>query len=350
MITLFSVSCFWLMSLLPPEDEKSHLGKTLPQDIPYLTTDRPAHRGKILALVTSCDRIGPGNKSTGYELTELARAYYVFQANGFEVDVASPKGGEPPVVIDWDDMGAFDFAFLNDTMAQHKVFHSLPVAHINTGEYEAIYLVGGKGAVVDFPDNEHVQSIVREMYSSGRVVGAVCHGPAALVNVKLENGGALLKNKKVCGFTNKEELLLTPDAAETFPFLLQDKLVEKGAHFFEGYMYLENVVRDDNLVTGQNPWSTWRTAESMIEAMGYTPQRREKTAEENTVEILAAYEKQGYKEAKNLIAASPVQPFDRMLLAMHGMVAAWQWEIGKTFDLIALLASAKHTQATHQNK
>lgn len=274
----------------------------------------------------------------------------MFQANGFDVDVASPKGGEPPVVIDWDDMGAFDFAFLNDSIAQHKVLHSLPVAHINASDYEAIYLVGGKGAVVDFPGNEHIQSIVREMYSSGRVVGAVCHGPAALVNVKLGNGGALLKNKKVCGFTNKEELLLMPDAAEIFPFLLQDKLVEKGAHFSEGYMYLENVVRDGNLVTGQNPWSTWRTAESMIEAMGYTPQRREKTAEENTVKILAVYEKQGYKEAKNLIIESTGQPFDRMLLAMHGMVAAWQWEIGKTFDLIALLASAKHTQATHQNK
>ena len=41
-------------------------------------------------------------------------------------------------------------------------------------------------------------------------IGAVCHGPAALVNVTLDNGRPLIENKSVSSFTNKEELLLGP--------------------------------------------------------------------------------------------------------------------------------------------
>jgi putative intracellular protease/amidase len=56
------------------------------------------------------------------------------------------------------------------------------------------------------------------------VVGAVCHGPAALVIVMLDSGEALLVNKQVSGFTNEEGLFLIPSARETFPFLLEDGL------------------------------------------------------------------------------------------------------------------------------
>ena len=102
---------------------------------------------QILAVVTSTDVMGASGKTTGYELTELARAYYVFEANGFEVDIASPLGGQPPVVIDGDDMKQFDFAFLNDPVAQNKVSHSIAVADVDPQDYEAVYFVGGKGAM-----------------------------------------------------------------------------------------------------------------------------------------------------------------------------------------------------------
>src|SRR5690606_7203536 len=110
--------------------------------------------------------------STGYELTELSRAYYVFQANGFVVDIASPLGGKPPVVIDDDDMGVFDYAFLNDSIAQKKANNTIAMQAVNADEYAAIYFVGGKGAMYDFPQNKYIQSIVRDFYESGKVIGA----------------------------------------------------------------------------------------------------------------------------------------------------------------------------------
>lgn len=343
-IVFLLVFGWWFMSLLPIEEMGTDLSTTQTFDLPYLSEDIQPSRGKILAIVTSTATMGNTDKSTGYELTELSRAYYVFQANGFEVDIASPLGGEPPVVIDDDDMGKYDFAFLNDSIAQHKVKHTIPVKSINPDVYEAVFFAGGKGAMFDFPKNKAIQNIVRNLYQSNKVVGAVCHGPAALVNVTLDTGRPLLENKKVSSFTNNEELLLIPDAEEIFPFLLQDKLVAQGARFNEGATYLEHISYDKNLVTGQNPWSTWILAETMISALGYTPKHREITAEENAMKVLIAYEEGGTQKAKELIKQiSTVEnkPLARQLIAVHSVVAIMKGSIGRFFNLISLTSYAK---------
>ncbi len=335
---------YWFFSLLPSDEFKTDLTKTLPKDVPYLSKTTHLKNGKILAVVTSCDVMGSSLKKTGYELTELSRTYYVFEANGFEVDIASPKGGKAPVIIDKDDMGVYDYAFLNDSIAQYKTNHTIPIEEVASEEYDAVFFVGGKGAVFDFPKNRKIQAIVKEYYQEGKVIGAVCHGPAALVNVVLDDGNFLLADKNVSGFTNTEELFLIPDAKNIFPFLLQDELVAKGARFKEGYPYLENVSEDKQLVTGGNPWSTWSFAEAMVRQLGHTPVKRTPTAEENAVKILLAYEEGGYEKAKNdlkeLIVAKR-KPVKRSLLAMHGIVASKQWKLGKAADLLSLVSYAK---------
>ncbi|MFZ5970178.1 MAG: DJ-1/PfpI family protein [Bacteroidota bacterium] len=338
-IVLFGV---WFISLIPPVPESAGgIKATVPANLPYLTENIVPYRGKILAVVTSTGQMGSSGKSTGYELTELSRAYYVFQANGFEVDVASPLGGAPPVVIDGEDMNAYDYAFLNDTTAQAKVRQTIAMKDVDPNAYQAVYFVGGKGTMYDFPDNEYIQSLVREYYESGKVVGAVCHGPAALVNVRLSNGELLLANRQVSCFTNEEELLLIPEAAEVFPFLLQDKLIERGARFNEGFLYLNKVSKDGNLITGQNPWSTWMVAESVIERMGYVPKQRVITQEENTISILETLEAEGYQQAKVVIdrfCTRDVASIDRRLLAMHGLVAGMQFDGVKVVQLARLLS------------
>lgn len=333
---------WWFMSLIPAADTDVTISQV--SDIPYLSDDIQPFRGKILAVVTSADTMGASGKATGYELTELARAYYVFQANGFEVDVASPMGGKPAVIIDDEDMGAYDFAFLNDSIAQYKTSHTIPIEKIIAADYEAVFFAGGKGAMFDFPENKHIQSIIQTLYETDKVVGAVCHGPAALVNVRLENGRPLLENKVVSGFTNEEELLLIPEAKTIFPFLLQDKLIAQGGRFEKGTMYLEQISHDKNLVTGQNPWSTWKLAETMVKQMGFTPKYREITAEENAVQILETYEKQGSQKAKELIDEmykAKNMPIARILIAKHSVMAAMKGEPGRFFAIVGLTSHAK---------
>ncbi|WP_236262962.1 type 1 glutamine amidotransferase domain-containing protein [Aggregatimonas sangjinii] len=301
-------------------------------------------------MVTSTAVMGDTDKTTGYELSELARAYYTFQANGFEVDIASPKGGNPPVVIDDEDMGAYDFAFLNDSIAQYKTKHTIKLENVVPEDYEAIFFAGGKGAMFDFPDDMTIQSIVKDYYQSGKVIGAVCHGPAALVNVTLDNGRPLLEQKSVSGFTNKEELLLIAEAKSIFPFLLQDKMVKQGARFNEGPMYLEKISQDKNLITGQNPWSTWRLAESMISQLGYRPKHREITDEENAIQILSIYEAAGKEKARKMIETMLVKekkPVDRVLIAKHGLLAAMKGEVGQFYHLIRLVSFAKKCESKY---
>ncbi|APQ19203.1 type 1 glutamine amidotransferase domain-containing protein [Maribacter hydrothermalis] len=331
-----------IASLLPAEDIT--LSNSQASEIAYLNKNVPFNRGKILAVVTSTDVMGANGKATGYELTELARAYYVFTANGFDVDIASPLGGIPPVVLDDDDMGIFDYAFLNDVKAQSKIHKTLPLKDVVGEDYKAIYFVGGKGAMYDFPDNTYVQRLVRDFYSANKVIGAVCHGPAALVNVTLKNGKSFLQDRQVSGFTNKEELLLIPKAASIFPFLLQDKLIEQGAVFNEGLMYLEKVSHDENLITGQNPWSVWLLAETMVRQLGYVPKQRTLTGEENAITVLHTYETIGATASKVLIKQiilDKKQTVSRALLIDHGAIAILKADLKKFYDLLGLASYAK---------
>ena len=290
-------------------------------DLDFVVDGVPGRRGRILAVVTSTARLG--DKRTGYELTELARAWWVFRANGYDVDIASPLGGEPPMVRD-DELVDADHAFLNDRQAMAALADTVALADVDPARYAAVYFVGGKGAMVDFPGNADIARIVRDILPRG-VVGAVCHGPAALLGIELPGGGSVLRGRRATGFTNAEELFLMDDARERFAFLLQDAMARNGASFVEAPMYLENAVVDGPLVTGQNPWSTWAVAEAMVRALGHAPVDRAVTAEEHSTRILAEFQARGLDAALALKARLPRS--DRMLLLMHAAIAAMQWRL-----------------------
>ncbi len=335
---------YWFIQLLPQKESIPNYEETQPADLAYLRSAITEDRGKILMVVTSTAEMGPEKKSIGYELTELARPYYVFLANGFAVDIASPKGGEPPMVKDNDDMGPYDYAFLNDDQAQKKLHQTLPIDEVQAEDYEAVFFVGGKGAMFDFPENHSIQVLVANRYENNKVIGAVCHGPAALVNVTLSDGSLLIAGKSVSSFTNEEELFLIPDALDIFPFLLEDQLRAQGGLVKKGDLYLQQVSVDGRLVTGQNPWSTWITAESMIRQMGYAPIERTISGQENTVTLLQLYEKEGRTSAMETLKSWLTEKdtsVDRFLLAQHCLVAGMQGKLGKTKDLLSLLRFAK---------
>jgi len=331
---------YWLRGSLPSKSDFASIQASQIIDIPYLQQPILENRGKILAVVTSADIMGNSGKKTGYELTELARAYWIFQTNGFEVDIASTKGGEPPMVLDDDDMREYDYAFLNDPTAQAKATNTLLIDDVNPADYEAVFFVGGKGAMFDFPDNVAIKNIIKHLYQNDKVISAVCHGPAALVNVKLDNGEWFTNNKNISAFTNEEELFLIPDAETVFPFLLQDKLSEQGAKFQAGLTYLEQVVHDEKLLTGQNPWSVWKLAEDVVEALGYTPKARAITPEEHSVTLLAVYKKLGYQQAKQHLQNNPAD-YQELLIIMHAIISFMKMEIIQGKDLLLLADSAK---------
>ncbi len=337
---IVSAVIYWASKFSPSTQEFEKLRATQVSDIPYLQNTLPSTRGKILAVVTSTRMLGDTGRLTGYELTELARAYWVFKANGFEVDIASTAGGEPYALLDDEDMAAYDYAFLNDATAQHKAKNTLNLSEVNADNYQAVYFVGGKGAMFDFPDNQVIPHLAANFVAQNKVIAAVCHGPAALINVKTENGEWLVANKKVSAFTNSEELLLIPNAEIIFPFLLQTKLQDRGADFITGSDYLEQVSISEKLITGQNPWSVWRVAEETVRLLGYEPLTRVNTPEENSVALLKIYSNEGLDVAEKAVKNNEHKYYGRLIL-MHAFVAFMKWEPLNGFKLMILADSLK---------
>ncbi len=224
----------------------------------------------ILIVLTNHSELGDTGKKTGFYLSEASHPYEVFTKAGYEVSLASPEGGEAPVdpsSMDLKDEANKTFWVKYGNGDEQSPFASetKKLSEINARDYEGIFFAGGHGTVWDFPNSEALQDLTSSIYASGGVVGAVCHGPAALLNVKLPNGTHLIDGKKVAVFTNEEEEAV--ELTKVVPMLLETSFEDKGAMVQLADKFTENAVRDGRLVTGQNPASAKKTAELFVAAL-----------------------------------------------------------------------------------
>jgi len=216
----------------------------------------------ILFIVTSIDKTGTGKHAAGYEFSEIADPYFEFINKGYTVDFASILGGKPPFV-------GYDPSQNNSKkFKEGSGFKRLNFSHklndVDIDVYDAIFFPGGLGLMTDMVDNPLVKETIKQVYESGRVVGAVCHGPTALLNVILSDGSNLLKGKKINSFTEAEENIDKHELGDVIPFMLDAELVNQGAIFSKTTPFDPFVVTDNNLVTGQNPASASEVAIEMM--------------------------------------------------------------------------------------
>lgn len=214
----------------------------------------------VLMVVTSADKIDD-TLQTGLWLSEFAEPYTEFVSSGYSVTVASIKGGTAP--IDPRSLNDENQKQWADAIAVLK--DTVPITNVQVDGFDAVFLPGGHGTMFDLPSNTTLQTLIRQFAEAGKVVAAVCHGPAGLVGVTLTNGQPLVKGKRVTGFTNEEERAVKLD--DKVPFLLEDRLRELGADFIAKPLWSDHVERDGNLITGQNPQSGISTAKAVIEAL-----------------------------------------------------------------------------------
>jgi len=216
---------------------------------------------KILFVVTSHDKKGSTGEKTGYYLGEVSHPWDVLHKAGYEIDFVSPKGGKPPVDgFDLED--PVNREFWENEQYRGKLDHSMKPSEVNPVSYSAIFFAGGHGAMWDFADNDELAKITAAIYENGGIVGAVCHGPAGLVNVKLSNGKYLVDSKKISAFTNEEETEVKLNGV--VPFLLEDRLKEHGANFEKSGLWEPHVTVDTRVVTGQNPQSARGVGEAIL--------------------------------------------------------------------------------------
>ncbi len=216
---------------------------------------------KVLFVVTSHDKKGSTEQPTGYYLSEVSHAWEVLNSAGYEMDFVSPQGGKAPV----DGLNLNDTtnkAFWENSTYRQKVENTLKPSEVKVDEYVAIYYAGGHGTMWDFADNTELATIARQIYENNGVIGAVCHGPAGLVNIKLSNGKYLVKGKKINAFSNEEEIAVKLE--NVVPFMLETKLMERGAKFEKSGLWQAHITTDQRVVTGQNPASAKGVGEAML--------------------------------------------------------------------------------------
>jgi putative intracellular protease/amidase len=215
---------------------------------------------RILIIVSNAKVIGPKNRKTGVFLDEVAHPYVAFDDAGYQIDFASITGEVPHL----DNMEAKDETsnarFLQEG-GWDKMQHNRKLSEVDATIYDAIFVPGGLAPMVDMPENELLKKVIAETYERKAVVGAVCHGPVSLLNVKLSDGTFLLKEKNITSFTNEEE---NNYAKDDVPFLLESALTEQGGKFHAAAPWSDNSIADGNLVTGQNPASARGTAQKVI--------------------------------------------------------------------------------------
>jgi putative intracellular protease/amidase len=218
---------------------------------------------RVLLVLTSHDDLA-GVRQTGYYVGEAAHPWRVFTDAGYQVDVASIAGGVPPQDgRDTSDQVQEDF--LADPGISAQLANTTKLDDVDPARYDAIYLVGGHGTMWDFPDSKRLDEVGRSVYEAGGVVSAVCHGPSGLVNMKLSDGTLLIDGKTVTGFTNEEEAAVK--LTDVVPFLLAQKLKERGANHVAAAPWAEHVEVDGRLITGQNPQSAAAVAREVVKIL-----------------------------------------------------------------------------------
>lgn len=223
---------------------------------------------KILFAVTSNGKKGDTGESTGYYLSEVAHPWNVLHRAGYAIDFISPKGGKPPVeAVDLDD--PLNAAFWNDEAGRGRVERSRRPDEIDSDDYAALFFAGGHGTMWDFPGNPELAKLILAFHEEDKVIAAVCHGPSALADVKLENGRYLVEGKRINAFTDDEERAVGMD--KIVPFLLESRLIERGARFEKSGLWQPHVAVDGRLITGQNPQSATGVGEAMLRLLREGP-------------------------------------------------------------------------------
>ena len=222
---------------------------------------------KILMVLTSHDQLGNTGRKTGFWLEEFAAPYFVFRDAGVDLTLASPKGGQPPIDPESDlpeKQTPAMARFKKDKEAQKALATTKKLADMKSEDFDTIFYVGGHGPMWDLVDNPVSIALIESFYNSGKPVAAVCHSPGVFHRVMYQ-GEPLVKGKRVTGFTNGEEEAV--HLTHVVPFLVEDELKRIGGLYEKAADWAPFSIVDGRLVTGQNPASSTKAAQALMNVL-----------------------------------------------------------------------------------
>jgi putative intracellular protease/amidase len=215
-------------------------------------------KNNILIVVTSVSYYKNTQLKTGLWLSEITHFYSQFKEQGCDITIASPHGGDTPV--DPESLNTLFMDSVSKKCWQDETFRKLLqntkcLKDVSGNHFDVVYLTGGHGTMYDFPHNENLQNIIKVHYEKGKIIAAICHGVCGLLNVKLSNIENIISGKKITGFSWFEESLAR--RKKVVPFNLENEIKKRTNYYKKAVLPMTSlVVVDENLITGQNPFSS----------------------------------------------------------------------------------------------
>lgn len=234
---------------------------TVKETMQYVHAHGMPFKGKILMVASSPTISEQTGWPIGFWGAELTHPLHVFQEAGYEVTLVSTAGGK--VVMDsfsdpTDESGYSAHDIITLGYMQQEWFNDIlentvSFSEVQSGDYDAIFLVGGQGPMYTFKGNTELQQLFAQFYDAGKPSAAVCHSTTLLLEAKKSNGKLIVDGKTWTGFANTEEAYADNAVGmQIQPYRIEDEALKivnttfKVAPAFTSY-----AIEDGHLITGQ---------------------------------------------------------------------------------------------------
>ena len=228
---------------------------------------------KLLIVLSAADtwtRADGSKYQSGVWAEEFVVMDEKFVAAGCAVDIATP-GGIPPTI----DPHSMNPEVVGQASVNHfrayldrsadRLAKPLGLADVATADYDAIVIPGGHWPFEVLYRLDVMGRVPIFVDASGTIIAPVCHGQAALLATRQDDGSWPFAGRRMTSFSDEEEIEL--GTADNAPWLLAKTLRDMGAAYEKGPNWGPYVVTDGNLMTGQNPASSAPLADAVLAAL-----------------------------------------------------------------------------------
>ncbi|MEK6706317.1 MAG: type 1 glutamine amidotransferase domain-containing protein [Bdellovibrionota bacterium] len=235
---------------------------------------------KILVVVSGSEFVSTkegGKHPTGYFLPELAGPVAALLKAGYEITYANPNGAAAVMDRISDDPRWFEdeeeyraAKHLVESQSGLKTPKRLSsLTDHDLARFSGILVPGGHAPMEDLANDQDMGRVLRHFHSLSKPTALICHGPVALLSAKSLDRAWVYQDYRMTGFSTTEEK--QEEQAGVFGgqllFYLEDELLKAGGKVVVSKPWTSNVIRDRELITGQNPMSEKAFTALLLEAL-----------------------------------------------------------------------------------
>lgn len=250
---------------------------TLREEQRYVHAHGMPSKGKILMVASSPAISAQTGWPIGFWAAELTHPLHVFQEAGYEVELASTKGGavamdgysDPTDASGYSAHDVISLGYMQQPWFQEMLQQTKKLDEVDAESYDAIFLVGGQGPMYTFRGNHDLEKLFAAFYESGKPSASVCHSTTLLLEAKGSDGELLVKGKTWTGFANAEEDFADQAVGQQIqPYRIEDEARKlDGTTFKVAAPFASYAIADGHLVTGQQQNSGAAAARMVVDLL-----------------------------------------------------------------------------------